>query len=116
MTEQNHIDDATLDMLVEILEDGFSTLVETFITDSRFRISELTTGLGENDANLVRRAAHSLKGSCSNVGAQRLAALSEKLELSARAGDLTGLDQVLVQVEAEFLVVKAILSERLATI
>lgn len=116
MTQRNHIDNATLDMLVEILEAGFPALVETFITDSEFRIGEIRTGIGAGDSDAVRRAAHSLKGSSSNLGAQPLTELSQKIELAARDGKLAGLDEVLTQVEAEFIAVKTILSARLATI
>lgn len=116
MTLENHIDNATLEMLVDILEEGFATLVETFVTDSQFRFAEIRAGLAENDADAVRRAAHSLKGSSGNVGAQQLAELSQRIELAARDGKLAGLDQILAQLESEFLVVKTILSERLATI
>jgi len=110
MTQKHHIDMATVDMLREILEDGFPTLVDTFITDSRFRISEIRAGLQEANAEAVRRAAHSLKGSSSNVGAQLLTDYSQTFELAAQNNQLQGLKELLEEVEAEFVTVTDILS------
>lgn len=110
MTQQNHLDMATVEMLLEILEDGFPTLVETFITDSQLRINEIRAGLQDANAEAVRRAAHSLKGSSSNVGAQVLTDYSQTIESSAQGGQLQGLTEKLGELEAEFLAVKNILS------
>lgn len=116
MAEENHVDSATVDMLVEILEDGFPTLVETFIADSRLRISEIRAGLEKGDADAVRRSAHSLKGSSSNVGAGVLTELSQQLEVAARDGQLQGQEETLASLEAEFLAVEKILSDKLTTV
>lgn len=46
--------------------------------------------LGRGDAKGATRAAHTVKGSCLQLGAQALADLFEKIERSANAGDHAG--------------------------
>lgn len=115
MTQQHHIDPATLEMLLEVLEDGFPTLVETFISDSQLRIDDIKAGLEANHAEAVRRSAHSLKGSSSNLGAVVLAELSQRLELAAQGGDLQDVPGIIERIEVEFFAVKDTLSPWLST-
>lgn len=101
MNDQVHIDTATLDMLQDILDDGFAGLLDTYIDDSNQKIESLKEGLNEADSDKVRRSAHSLKGSSSNLGANPMAELCLCVEQRARDGSLDGLDDIVVQIEAE---------------
>jgi HPt (histidine-containing phosphotransfer) domain-containing protein len=111
MTDQQHLDMATLEMLQEILEDGFAGLLETFIADSEAKIASLRSGLEDGDADLVRRSAHSLKGSSSNLGANTMVALSQQIEDQARDDNLSGLETLVEQLDAEFQVVSRLMQE-----
>lgn len=73
--------------LREIMEDDFSVLYETFIADSEQKLQQLEQAFSLNDSESIRRLAHSLKGSCCNVGANKLADLCEVLENAARDND-----------------------------
>ena len=60
-------------------EDVLGDLLSLFERDTRLRIAALRTG----DVEERRSAAHALKGSAGNVGAQRVAALAAFLEKNA---------------------------------
>jgi len=105
----DHVDMDTLNMLKEIMEDGFKTLLETFVNDSHSRIEDLRAGLQAGDSDAVRRAAHSLKGSSGNLGANPLAALCLTVENRSKDGDLQGLEADLMAIENEYQKVAAIM-------
>lgn len=111
MGEQIHVDTATLEMLQQMLEDGFAGLLDTYIDDSNLKIESLKVGLAQANSDLVRRSAHSLKGSSSNLGAKPLAELCLSVEQRARDQQLEGLDEIIAQVEAEHQTVVGIMEE-----
>lgn len=113
MNEQAHVDMAVLEMLEEVLDEGFSGLLSVYLQDAQTKMASLQAGLEQGDADLVRSSAHSLKGSSANLGAQPLAELSLAVEQQAREGNLAGLDRLLEQIEAEFREVAAILERRM---
>ena len=87
-------------------DDGDAFLKEIlgiFMEDTPVRIEELHTSRTSGDTATFIRAAHSIKGSSSNVGAIELRSIAEKLEHKSR---LTGLDDVealLAELEAAFI-------------
>ncbi|WP_049629923.1 Hpt domain-containing protein [Cellvibrio sp. pealriver] len=97
-----HLDLDTLNTLKQVMEDDFSLLVDTFIQDSSDRIASLRQLIEGADADQIRRAAHSFKGSSSNVGALQLSALCAAMEKKALAGNFNGLAADLSQIEIEF--------------
>lgn len=68
-------------------EDGgefLREIIQIFLEDTPARIAELDEALGSGDVAKFVRAAHSIKGSSSNVGAMLLQATAERLEHSAK--------------------------------
>src|SRR3954470_8416848 len=55
-----------------------------FLEDTPLRIAELDQSLASGDVTKFTRAAHSIKGSSSNLGAMALRAVAEQLEHLAR--------------------------------
>lgn len=106
----DHLDYDTLDTLKQVMEDDFNLLIETFRQDSTERLKKLHEVVQGNDADLIRRAAHSFKGSSSNIGAQQLAALCATLEKKALAGNFQGLVEDVQVIEQEFLHVQSLLA------
>lgn len=104
-----HVDYDTLNMLREVMEDDFALLLDTFIQDSEDRILMLREMVVGVDADLIRRAAHSFKGSSSNIGALHLMALCANLEKKAMTNNLLQLDQDVQEIEVEFSQVRALL-------
>lgn len=97
-----HLDYDTLNTLKQVMEDDFALLIDTFAQDSNDRINSLRALIKGTDADLIRRAAHSFKGSSSNIGAPQLSALCSALEKKALANNLEGLANDLDSIEHEF--------------
>jgi HPt (histidine-containing phosphotransfer) domain-containing protein len=93
-----HLDPDVLSALREVMEDGFSTLIDTFLTDSKERLQRIKAG----DAAQIFEAAHSFKGSSSNMGALVLASLCHELEQLAKDNDLQGAGVLVDKIEQEF--------------
>lgn len=107
----NHLDYDALNTLKDVMEDDFSLLIETFIQDSTERLQKLQTLISSGNTDLIRRAAHSFKGSSSNIGAMNLSALCAALERKALEGDVHNLDESLRVIAEEFARVEILLQE-----
>ncbi|MCD6050569.1 MAG: sensor hybrid histidine kinase, partial [Verrucomicrobia bacterium] len=68
--------------------DPLAELVDLFLIDAPERLHRIQHGWQAGDLKAVQHAAHSLKGSASNLGVQRLARLAAQLEKEAKAGEL----------------------------
>lgn len=110
MSSETHLDREVLQTLQEVMDDQFPVLISTFITDSDSRIRSLQKALATQDGEAVRRQSHSFKGSCHNIGAQRLGDLCQIMEDRGREGDLQGLEHHLVDIQQEFSQLKGILN------
>ena len=73
-----------------------------FFDDTPQRIAELDRSLVAADLTTFTRAAHSIKGSSSNVGAMALRMAAEKLEHQARTQGLAGVEALVGEVKTEF--------------
>jgi CheY-like chemotaxis protein/HPt (histidine-containing phosphotransfer) domain-containing protein len=82
--------------------DLLTELVNLFIADVPPQLASLREAMESGDASSVKRVAHTLKGSCGNMGAQRMAAICAKLQDIGASGDLTRAPELLKQLEAEF--------------
>ncbi|WP_165391406.1 Hpt domain-containing protein [Fluviicoccus keumensis] len=109
-----HLDALQLKELKEVLEDEFRVLVETYLQDAVLRLGLMRKAYSEGDNDAGRQAAHSLKGASANLGANQLSALCEKVEHNAKAGNLSGCEELIGQVEAEFGHVKRELTQMIA--
>jgi PAS domain S-box-containing protein len=67
--------------------DPLIELTDLFNREAEACVHRIESGLAGQDANATARAAHSLKGSASNLGANRLATVCAGVEHSARAAD-----------------------------
>lgn len=101
-----HVDSHVLATLREVMEDEFALLLDTFLTDSDERLRLLREAEAQDDASAMRMAAHSFKGSCSNMGAVLLAGLCKQLEDLARREQLDGVAPLLGHIEREFAIVR----------
>jgi HPt (histidine-containing phosphotransfer) domain-containing protein len=67
-------------------------LLELYRQESPKLRNAVQNALGKGDAELLRRAAHSLKGTLGSMCAHEASAAAEVLELIARSGELTAAD------------------------
>ena len=78
-----------------------------FLEDTPLRIAELDQSLPAGDVAKFCRAAHSIKGSSSNLGTMRLRAVAERLEHESRTTGLSGLEPLVAEIKAEFAIAHA---------
>lgn len=108
-----HLDSAILAALQDVMEDEYPVLLDTFLVDSEERLLLLRQAQQEADAQNLRLAAHSFKGSCSNMGASLLAGLCKQLEEAGRREQLDLAPDLIEQIEREFAIVRILFkSER----
>lgn len=105
----DHIDQAAVLSLKEVMEDDFPLLMTTFLQDAEKRLILLSQLVGSDDADGIRRAAHSFKGSCGNVGAQLLASYCAHLEHKAANQDVGNIQEDVDRIREEFNLVKKII-------
>jgi HPt (histidine-containing phosphotransfer) domain-containing protein len=77
-------------------------IVAIFMDDTPKRIAELHACRASGDAATFTRAAHSIKGSSSNLGATELRGVAETLEHKSRETGLADVDSLLTALEAAF--------------
>lgn len=104
-----HLDYDTLNTLKQVMEDDFGLLIDTFIQDSNDRIIILREVISGVESDPIRRAAHSFKGSSSNIGALYLTLLCANLEKKALANNFDQLSDDLYAIEQEFAQVQELL-------
>ena len=76
-------------------------LIDLYLSDAPAQLEALDHAVASRDLAAVSAAAHKLKGSCGNVGAEGLVVLCQKLEASGGANRLQELPDVLRQVARE---------------
>lgn len=87
-------------------DDSFlKEVIGIFVEDTPIRLKELRDSYAANDQATFTRAAHSIKGSSSNVGAKRLCAVAQALEADARES-IEGLDSRIAALDDSFAEVK----------
>lgn len=94
-----HIDQKVLSDLREVMEDGYLQLLETFLEDSERRLEQLRNARNAQELGL---AAHSFKGSSSNMGAVGLAELCRELEERVRQQPLYGIEDLINRIDTEY--------------
>ncbi|HSA03014.1 MAG TPA: Hpt domain-containing protein, partial [Candidatus Paceibacterota bacterium] len=91
------------------MPDPLAELIDLFLKDAPSRLQKVRTAIEQNDPNALCAAAHSLKGSASNLGARRMAEICMNLEKQARVGFLADAPDLLQGVEQEYVKVQAAL-------
>lgn len=97
-----HLDMESLNTLKEVMGDEFPQLVDTFITDSDVRIVNIRESVDAGDPEAFRRAAHSLKGSASNMGALRLTEHCRRLESLGFNGKTEGSELIVEDISTAY--------------
>ena len=100
------VDRSVLASLSELGRNGepnfIDKLREMFIREARPRISAMQEALHDGDARALEEAAHALRGSSANLGAQAMEGLCLGLEERGRAGDLSDAPSLLDALTVEF--------------
>jgi CheY-like chemotaxis protein/HPt (histidine-containing phosphotransfer) domain-containing protein len=90
-------------------------LIEVFLESAPKTLADLRAGLDLKDATEIARAAHLLRGSSMNFGADRLCLLCESLERLSKEGTLDTAGSLIEQIVAEYDLVRIALEREFAT-
>jgi len=71
-------------------EDFINELIDTFLEDAPNLIEEMKSALNDNNAEIFRRAAHSMKSNAATFGATELSALAKDLEMLGKENKMQG--------------------------
>jgi len=89
--------------LTEVVgEDFIGEMVEAFLEEGTQFVADLDKSFVDDDIDLFRRAAHSMKSNAATFGAIKLSNLSQELEEMARQGQLDGAAEKLAPISAAF--------------
>lgn len=92
MTTGDALDPAVVESLRQLTPPGepdvLTEILSVFLTEVPRRIDRLSAAWRDGDAAEVQRAAHSLKGSSGNIGADAMSEICRKIDERAKAGDL----------------------------
>ena len=100
--------------LLEIAQDGGSEMIAELVTifreDGGARLEELRDAVRTGDRNIIRRQAHSLKGSALQIGAQEFGGLCRELEALADHGAESELLALMEKMEGEWIELEKVLA------
>src|SRR5688572_8298101 len=105
MNQESAIDSRVFDDFRGVGGDGddfVTKLVDQYLAESTSRMAELKDAVERGDASALRLATHSLKGTSSMVGANRMAAICGELEQLARDTNFDGAPALVTGIEHEF--------------
>ena len=95
--------------------DGDSELLREvagiFLAQSPKHMEKIRAAISDQDAKVLARAAHALKGSAANLLAQGVVTMASQLEEIGRAGSVAGCKEILVSLEEELRKLEAALRE-----
>jgi HPt (histidine-containing phosphotransfer) domain-containing protein len=96
------LDLARLEEAFEDDTDGIAELLELALETGVKHRAAIAAGIAAGDAEVVRKAAHGIKGSSGNIGAMEVMALASDLEQRARAGSLEGASASSAEIDAAY--------------
>ncbi|MFH1026665.1 MAG: response regulator, partial [Pseudomonadota bacterium] len=91
--------------------DFIHEVIEVFNEDAPKLLQDMQHALTTHDADLFRRAAHSLKSNSAEFGAVKLSEMAKELEIMGKEGRLGETPEKVAQAEAEYEIVKEALQE-----
>ncbi len=76
--------------------------IDLFLSDAESRLFEMSQAFVAGDTETVRRQGHALKGSCLELGADRMARFCEDLSVAAKHDNLDEVGAVIGRLDREF--------------
>ena len=114
MSAEPILNPAAIQALRDLSPEGDSEflkeLITIYIADTPKQIAQLEEALARGDAAVATRAAHTVKGSSGNFGADDLTGIAREAENAAKAGDLASAARLLPLLKMHFERVQAALT------
>lgn len=73
-----------------------------FLQDAAPLLQQMKVGFAHRDFNAIVAAAHTLKGSSATIGLEKLADLSQAVELSCKAQEVNKIGPLIASLEVEY--------------
>lgn len=105
-----------LKQLRELLGDTYRELLEAYLDDSPKKLDQMQSSFRELDFESLANAAHTMKGSSGNMGAQKLSEVCAEIERLARSNSTDGLEEMIREVDLVYQDVKKILEQEMSSI
>lgn len=112
-----HVDPSVLDRIGEQMQanpDIVPRIIGSFLRFTPVTLNELRIALLANDPEAIRKAAHTMKSSNAQVGANQLAAMCHQLEILGSKGQVPDSAGRLHELEKEYQAVEKELGQMLA--
>jgi CheY-like chemotaxis protein len=112
-SDRHAVNTETLDRLRDLRVPGqadpVAEIIDLFLEQTPDLLGLLKKAIEEKDVETIGTTAHTLKGSCANLGAELMAVWCRELETLAKQGTLEAAGHVLLQLEQELGAVRQIL-------
>jgi HPt (histidine-containing phosphotransfer) domain-containing protein len=106
MTDQPVLDESVIETLRQLTPPGepdvLTEVLQMFLQEVPPRIERLRNAWTTGDIQEVHRAAHSLKGSAGNIGAQRLLAVCRQLDDRAKPAEPATTAELVAALDVEY--------------
>lgn len=97
----------------DLLEEDFAELINTYIVDSKKRVELLRAAQAANDNANGFEAAHAIKGSSANIGANQLMNLGAQLQEACRENIISQCADLVEQTAQALVLVEQEINQRL---
>ncbi|MCD4720230.1 MAG: response regulator, partial [Desulfobacula sp.] len=94
-------------------EDLAKDIFNEFLNETPKRIDKIHKGIDKDDTLVIKREAHTLKGSSANVGAIGLQNIAYQIEISASDEDLKKAASFFPKLEKQFIILKEVFHENI---
>ncbi|MFV2059076.1 MAG: CHASE domain-containing protein [Gammaproteobacteria bacterium] len=101
-TQQSIIDMQKIQQLTDLMGEAMVALVNSYVTSSEDKISQLQQAFDSRDSSEVYQLAHGLKGASGNLGANQVMELSDKIEQLAKQGQLNTIGGIIDELLLSF--------------
>jgi len=85
--------------------DFIGELIDAYFEEAPQLIGQIEQALASGDAEVFRRAAHSLKSSSASFGAMQFSAKAKELELIGKEGNLAGTGEKVASLKEDYIIV-----------
>jgi len=105
LSSDGDFDPSALNNLLNLVGGNKADLVEligSFLEETPSLLADLRRGLENNDVELFRRAAHTIKSSARDFGAIQLSQLSQQMETLSKQDSLDGTTELVAQAETSY--------------
>lgn len=112
-TDDEVLDHEQFEEMRDLLEEDFVDLVQTYLTDSKQRITAIRTAYAADDNANGFEIAHALVGASANLGATLLVTLGRQLQEACRERQITQQGDCIEQINAALQRTQTVIFERL---